>query len=121
MAKKTTKKASRAASGRAPAADPPPSAAPPAPEQPTVDRFLIAVQKSLSRVSRDTGRHQRQRPDGAHAIITGNVEFEVTLECALAEDERLVLVDSGGRPLRLKGNVSVDVGITDAGGGPDRA
>ena len=75
---------------------------------PTVDRFLVALQKTLSRVSRDSATVS---PDQARALIVGNVRFEVDLRCALREDEKLELRESGGFPLHLGGSIASDVGI----------
>lgn len=77
-------------------------------DQPTVDRMLIALQKTLSRVSRDSAKV----PEGqARAIITGNVSFELEVKCSLTSGEKLLLDEERGRPLKLTGQIAADVGV----------
>lgn len=83
--------------------DAPPAAGP----QPSVDQLLIALQKTFSRVSRDSAGLAK---DDARALIAGPVEFELMLGCSLTGD-RLHVCEGGGMPLRLKGRVLPDLGI----------
>lgn len=77
-------------------------------DQPTVDRMLIALQKTLSRVSRDSA----DVPEGqARSIITGNVSFELEVKCSLISGEKLLLDEERGRPLKLTGQIAADVGV----------
>jgi hypothetical protein len=76
-------------------------------DDPTVDQFLVALQKTFSRVSRDSA----EIPEGdARALIMGPVEFEVSVPCAL-DGDRLMLMSTGGTALRLKGTISPDLGV----------
>lgn len=86
--------------------DPSPAVGP----QPSVDQLLIALQKTFSRVSRDSAGLAK---DDARALIAGPVEFELMLGCELTGDR--LQVCEGGMPLRLKGRVLPDLGIEVAG------
>ena len=79
------------------------------PRPPSVDEFLLALQKTLSRVSRDSA----QVPTGqARSLIVGSVAFEVTLRCSLdVRQDRLLLTDEGGESLKLAGQIAADVGV----------
>ena len=77
-------------------------------DEPTVDRMLIALQKTLSRVSRDSA----SVPEGqARALITGSVQFELEVKCSLIEGEKLLLDEERGRPLKLSGQIAADIGV----------
>lgn len=75
---------------------------------PTLDRFLIALQKTLSRVSRDSAHVPA---DQARALIVGNVTFDVDLRCDLRDDGKLALESEGAVGLRLSGKIATDLGI----------
>ena len=74
----------------------------------TVDDFLIALQKTLSRVSRESAKVPSEQ---ARSLITGNVAFDVDLKCSLGAGQKLMLNDETGAPLRLSGQLSSDIGI----------
>ena len=84
-------------------------AEPARPAEPTVDQFLLALQKTLSRVSRASANV----PAGqARSLIVGSVSFDVTLRCSLnVKEDRLMLMSEGGDPLKLAGQISADVGV----------
>jgi len=77
---------------------------------PTVDAFLVALQKTLSRVSRDSANVPAEQ---ARSLIVGNVAFDVALKCELVpESLHLTLrTDGGGFPLNLSGQIATDVAM----------
>ncbi|WOO42691.1 hypothetical protein [Rubellicoccus peritrichatus] len=77
---------------------------------PSVDTFLIALQKSISRVSRDSAE---VAPDQARSLISGSVAFDVSLQCDLEPLSQKLYLTSGddGYPLKLVGNINTDVDI----------
>lgn len=77
-------------------------------QPPTVDRFLVALQKTLSRVSRDSAEVP---PDQARALIVGEVSFGVELRVRLRDDEKLELDEEAGVPLQLSGRITSDVRV----------
>jgi len=78
------------------------------PEDKTVDRMLIALQKTLSRVSRDSADVPE---DQARALIVGSVSFELHVQCELGVGEKLMLSEDKGNPLTLTGQITSDVGV----------
>jgi hypothetical protein len=48
-------------------------------DAPTLDEVLIALQKSFSRVSKQTARSTSDSPEKARALIVGEVNFEITI------------------------------------------
>lgn len=75
-----------------------------------VHEVLLALQKSLSRVSRDSA--DKKRGD-AYALITGDVNFSFTLKCDLEEDHNLVLQKEGAIELHLDGSIVTDIDVQD--------
>ncbi|MEO0796253.1 MAG: hypothetical protein AAFX93_13880 [Verrucomicrobiota bacterium] len=77
---------------------------------PSVDTFLVALQKSLSRVSRDSAD---VGPNQARALIAGSVAFDVSLRCNLEPlSEKLYLTESNeGYSLKLVGSINTDLDI----------
>lgn len=74
----------------------------------TLERFLLALQKTLSRVSRDSAAV----PAGqARALISGPVAFDAELRCELDGEDRLGVSREGAVLLRLSGRVATDVGV----------
>jgi hypothetical protein len=72
---------------------------------------LVSLQKSFSRVSRDSAgvpAHQ------ARALVVGKVAFEMSFKCETS-DGALLVTDSGGIALRLTGTIDVDI-RTPSGG-----
>lgn len=79
-----------------------------------VDTMLVALQKTFSRVSRSSAG---VAPDEARALIVGNVEFEMTVRCRMDDEQRRLVIDEAeGAPLRLKGVISTDFAVREAGG-----
>ena len=79
---------------------------------PTVDRLLVALQKTLSRVSRDSA----SVPEGkARSLIVGNVDFSVDLQCELEEGEQLRMDPEGSVYLQLSGRLATDHDVQAVG------
>jgi len=74
----------------------------------TLDNLLIALQKTLSRVNRaSSGVGAKQ----ARSLIVGDVDFNLTCKCDLANDDKLVLNDVGNIALNLSGHINTDIGV----------
>lgn len=81
----------------------------------TLDGLLLALQKTLSRVSRDSASVPA---DQARALIVGPVSFDLSVRCRFAQPDELVLDSQDGWPLRLSGQISPDVGVSVPGASP---
>lgn len=79
-------------------------------EKNKVHEVLLALQKSLSRVSRDSA--DKKKGD-AYALITGDVNFSFTLKCDLEEDHNLALQKDGAIELHLDGSIATDIDVQD--------
>lgn len=76
----------------------------------TLEDIMISLQKSFSRVSYKTAQAQRKNEGaGALAIISGPVEFQVTLKVRPGEDETILYDEKGSVELSLKGEVTPDI------------
>jgi len=73
----------------------------------TVDRILLALQKSLSRVNRDSATVPH---DQARSLITGDVDFRLSCRCDLKSGDKLVLNAAGEITLDLSGHINIDLG-----------
>lgn len=76
--------------------------------QNTVDRLLLSLQKSISRVNRDSANIDS---DKAQSLIVGDIDFSISFKCNLISDERLLVKDDGTITLSLSGKIDTDVGI----------
>lgn len=85
---------------------------PAAPEEATelasVEEALVALQKTLSRVNRDTRAFlaSGESPSQGVAALTDTVTWQLTCQVKL-EGDRLVLAEEGGMPLQLSGQLQV--------------
>jgi hypothetical protein len=77
-----------------------------------VHDVLLALQKSLSRVSRDSVSNS-ENANRAMALITGDVKFSFTLKCDLQDKDNLVLQKEGPIELHLDGIVTTDLDVQD--------
>jgi len=80
------------------------------PPQNKLHEVLIALQKSLSRVSRDSVRTEKEQ---ALALINGDVNFSFTLKCDLAADDLLVINKTGDIELQMSGIITTDLEVKD--------
>lgn len=71
----------------------------------TLDKLLIALQKSISRVNENSAKVS---DDKARAIISGNIGFEISCNCRLVDDDKLELCDQGIE-ISLKGQINPDI------------
>lgn len=75
-----------------------------------VHEVLVALQKSLSRVSRASA--DKKKGD-AYALITGDVNFSFTLKCDLEDGHNLTLHKDGAIELHLDGSIATDIDVQD--------
>lgn len=79
------------------------------PDKLTLDDAIIALQKTFSRVSAQSA----QVPAGnARALVTGEVEFTLTLNADL-EDDYWCIAQTGGQQLNLKGSINTDIRVIE--------
>ena len=75
-----------------------------------LETALIALQKTLSRVSRDTAPIHTKNRDDACAIMVGPVQFHLSVATRLnTAEQRLLLDRSGPITLELTGTIQTDV------------
>lgn len=84
--------------------------------QNTVDRLLLSLQKSISRVSRDSANIDS---DKAHSLIVGDIDFSISFKCNMISDDRLLVQGDGAISLSLSGRIDADVGIKNLKETPD--
>jgi len=71
----------------------------------TLDRLLIALQKSISRVNEKSAKVPQNK---ARAIITGNIGFNISCICTLIADDKLELCEQGIE-INLNGHINPDI------------
>jgi hypothetical protein len=81
-------------------------------QDPTLDDVLLALQKSFSRVSAATSRADVEGGDQPRSIITGPIDFDMTVtgDVVYGED-RLRIHQPGAITLRIHGSIRHDVTI----------
>ena len=72
----------------------------------TLNKMLIALQKSLSRVSAGS---KDVPSENARALIMGNVEFELTVNVEPEGEDYLVYRPAGNVQLKLTGVIQQDI------------
>lgn len=88
------------------------SPGPPVGGEATLTDALIALQKSFSRVSEQTGINQAADNDRPRSLITGPIEFEMTLVGDVTEPrDQLRIHNDGAITLRVKGSIRHDIVI----------
>lgn len=99
----------------APDSQPAATTAPLSPKAVTVDDVLVALQKTFSRVS---ARSASVGAGAARALVTGNVQFDISIPVAFDGDSQLIVAPAGGQPLRLNGQIATDVRVVAHGDTP---
>jgi len=74
----------------------------------TLDMLLLALQKTLSRVSRDSSNIN---PGAARSLIAGNVAFTLSCRCDYAEGDHILLKENGGVEMSLSGKINTDISV----------
>ncbi len=78
-------------------------------QNPTLETYLVALQKSISRTNRDTAAVKKD-PNKISAIIYGTLDFQFSCKCKLVEDAKLEICEQDGVELTLSGKIDCDVG-----------
>ena len=74
----------------------------------TLEHLLLALQKTLSRVNRESSNVAEGKP---RSLIVGDVDFNLSCRCNLASGDKLELNDKGGITLDLSGHINTDIGV----------
>ena len=82
---------------------------------PSLDDVILALQKSISRVSYKTRKHldSADGPPEGVAMVEGNIAWSIEFQSELDGDRLMVLKD-GDVGVQLSGIISVPVTYTDA-------
>jgi hypothetical protein len=86
------------------------SHAPGTPDAPSLERVVLALQKTFSRVSAQTARVEERR---ARAMVTGTVAFSMRLGVAMDDDDRLLATPGGPISMELNGTLDTDVRVRE--------
>ncbi|NMP33394.1 hypothetical protein HII17_17745 [Thalassotalea sp. M1531] len=78
----------------------------------TLSAFLLALQKSISRVSRDSALKEGES-GRANALITGDINFAFSMKCDLETDGVIRLNREGAIALNMDGVVTADIDLVD--------
>ena len=89
----------------------------PAEQDLTLDELLVSVQKAFSRLSRASARVGN---DKARALITGDVEFDISFN-ADAEGAYIYPQKDGFVKIALRGKIETDIRMIDDEDGADAA
>lgn len=82
----------------------------------TLDRVLLGLQKSISRVNRDSAS-----VEGARALIVGDLEFSLSVSGDYADGDRIAVRPDGAIRLTLSGTINADVRVQRVEGDGDGA
>ncbi|CAM2067891.1 hypothetical protein SCOR_21100 [Sulfidibacter corallicola] len=77
---------------------------------PTLDQVITALQKTFSRVSRDTGTVDEAQ---AKCFLTGNVAFQLGLKAEYGEGHHLFIKPTGTLDLTISGTIQTDVRVKE--------
>lgn len=80
----------------------------------SLEQLLVALQKSLSRVSRNSADVPKDQP---RSLIVGNVAFHLRTRCAQEGDNRLLVGSEGEIDLELSGTITTDLDAEGPSGG----
>lgn len=75
-----------------------------------LDRVVLALQKTFSRVSAETATVEASR---ARALVTGRVAFSLRLSAEMDGEDRLVATPEGSLALELSGSIETDVRVRE--------
>lgn len=73
---------------------------------------IINLQRSFSRVSRDTAKQSLENPDKALAYVIGNVNFSLSLNVRMEKDT-IVIDEASDSCLSLDGTIRCDIRSVD--------
>ncbi len=77
----------------------------------TLDSLIIALQKSISRVNRDTAKATENDTNAAFASLSGNIVFELKCKCEMDESDKIILSEKGSIEINLSGQIDPDIGV----------
>ncbi|MEM6259539.1 MAG: hypothetical protein AAF711_05560 [Planctomycetota bacterium] len=85
-----------------------------------LEDIVLALQKSFSRVSRESGSFQSDHPDEAVAFVEGPIKFAITMKLSPDGNDRLTYNEQGGLETTIEGVINPDIRYeTDSNRGAD--